>query len=302
MSRFMMLILVCAGTLGGSAVMAQPSLDSLWPNSDGMRFDYEYSYTDLQHDVSIGGPAYLALNGYASTPGGEAQQLIGEHPYTELDKHDQGPPALPGLLAAVWRARVDLRPAIEARYSSSGKRTYWQPLFLHDGYFMKTADRIEMWQDGWTHSTWTYLDGAPQIGTTFVHQLVPELADDIYLHGMLTSISATVETVSGTYHDAVKMDYVIDLGISELTDESGTVLSMVHSEIRGHVFYVPEIGPVEMLQEMVPYVWVDCGDIPCSEEMMIWVGQVMEVTTLSLSRAPVANTDMNWSDIKAMYR
>ncbi len=297
----MLTTMLMLGCLGGTAALGQPALDSLWPNADGMTFEYDFSYEDLQFGDAFAGPASLALNGTIMTPGGLAQVLVGQHVSSGLKKAGS-PPALPGLLAAVWRIRTDLRPVIEARFSSLKTRSSWLPLFLHDGYFMKTPDTIEMWQDGWAHSTWTYLRGEPASGMSFTHQLVPELADDIFLHGTVTSTDASVVTANGTYTGAVRVDYLIDMGINAFTNESGDPVGMAHGEIQGHVYYVPDVGPVAMLQEAVPFVWIDCGEEPCPSFMTEWLDTVVETMSLSLARTPVGNADSSWSELKAMYR
>jgi hypothetical protein len=286
-----------------SAAMAsaQPTLESLWPNPEGLRFEYLYHRIDLLEDLDFSGEAYLGLEGTTMTPGGEAQNLIGGHIQ---------PPSLPKfarpefgpLLASVWRARPDLRPVIEAFQVSKTKTDYWAPLFLHTGYFMKSADKMEMWQDIWLHSTWTYLVGEPSVGSSFTHQLVPELADDIYLHGEVTAINATVVTENATYTNAVKVTYLVDMGVSSNTDENGNLLFTAHSEYRGHVHFVPDVGPVEMLQEYEPFVWIDCDGAPCPEDYLQWVGQVTETQTLSLLQGPVSTEMLNLGSVKALYR
>ena len=285
--------------ISAAIASAQPSLDSLWPNADGLRFEYLYHRLDLMMDVDISGDAYLGLVGYTTVPGGEAQNLIGEHPLLPTRTKTEAPEFAP-LLASVWRARTDLRPAIEARYKTKSRTDYWEPLFLHTGYFMKTEDKVEMWQDEWLHSTWTYLEGEPVVGSSFTHQLVPELADDIFLHGEVTAINTTVVTENGTYTNAVKVTYLVDMGVFTMSDENGNLLVTGHAELRGHVHFVPDVGPVEMLQEYEPFVWLECDE--CPEDMLNWVGMVTETQTLSLQGAPVATEKLNLESIKALYR
>jgi hypothetical protein len=284
-----------------TAVSAQPTLDSLWPNADGLRFNYEYHRTDLIEEVDIGGPAYLVLEGEVTTPGGPAQNLLGAHPHSPA-KGDRATAGMPGLVQAIWRARPDLRDALALRFATAQKVVEWRPSFLHTGYFMKSTAAVQMWQDSWSHPTWTYLDGEPSLGASFTHQLLPGIVDDIFLHGTVTALDAMVTTANGTYANAVKVDYLVDLGTGLLTDETGNLVGAVHGEYSGHVYYVPEVGPVQMLEEHMPVVWADCGEQQCPEEITRWIGVVTETQTLSLVEDPVAETARSWGDIKAMYR
>jgi len=268
---------------------AQPTMDELWPNPNGMRWEYEYEliYNPL-FDYSIPGytsPAYMHLLGTASTPGGPAQVLIAEH---------EPPPGvlkttvseLPPLLRKIWHARPDLRDGLVARYAAQRPPEYWNPMLLHGGYFMKNPTEIEMWQDMWDHSTWLYLTDDLTIGASFVMQLVPELAEDIYLHGTVADLDATVETPAGTFSGAVRMDYLVDLGVAYLTDENGTQIGLAQSELVGHVHYVPDVGPVDLLEEFTPYVWLDCGEDDCPPEYLILVGEVAVTDILALAETP----------------
>jgi len=129
---------------------------------------------------------------------------------------------------------------------------------------------------------------------------VPEFADDIFLHGEVTSVNATVETQNATYNNAVQVTYLVDMGVFSVTDENGELLATGHAEFRGHVHFVPDVGPVEMLQEYEPYVWLDCNE--CPEDWLNWVGQVVETQTLSLLQDPVATEKLNLGSVKALYR
>lgn len=293
---FVLLTLLVAARAAG-----QPTLDPLWPNDDGLRFTYVYTYDDALAGVSHASEAHLRFEGMVMTAGGEAQILLGDH--GELPAKvlaDQ--PAAGGLLRLLWRARPDLRPRLERLAAAKGDKARWQPLLLHDGYFMKGPEAIRMWQADWNHPTWTYLTSDLTPGATFVQQLVPELADDIYLHGTVGAVGVTVATPAGTYGDAVRMDYLIDLGVAGETDWNGDLIGDRHGEIRGHVHYVPGVGPVDMLEESLPFVTIDCGTNECPPEWVQWLGQVVETQTLSLSDAPVPQADASWGGVKALYR
>lgn len=254
--------------VGATAASAQPNLESLWPNADGLRFDYEYHYTDLFGGVDYGGPAYLAFEGYVMTTGGLAQNLLGAQPASPA-KRDHAAAGMPGLVQAVWRARPELRDALALRFAALDNSFEWSPLFLHTGYFMKSPAVLQMWQEAWSHPTWTYLIGEPALGASFTHQLLPEIVDDIFLHGTVAELKATVTTANGIYNDAVRVDYLVDYGEGRFTDEAGNLLGVVHAETAGHVYYVPDVGPVQMLQEHTPFVWADCGEVPCPDDIAL---------------------------------
>jgi hypothetical protein len=288
-----------AALLAPGAAFAQPTLDSLWPNADGLRWEYEFSYTSVI-EPAFATPATLWLDGTVQTAGGTAQVLRGEHlaPSKPFDG-----PALDPLLAAIWRARPDLRVAIEARTGASPAGTsVWWPLLLHSGYFMKNPTNIQMWQPDWDHPTWTYLTDDLTVGATFTHQLVPELADDVSLHGTVESIDASVTTADGTFEHAVRMGYVIDYGWSVATDEIGNVLGMYRGETRGHVHFVPGIGPVALIEDYVMFAEIDCSPNTCPQEWVDQLGEIVQTFALSLTRRPVAVAQASWSNVKSLYR
>lgn len=282
---------------------AQPSLDSLWPNPDQATWHYRFSY-DSVSDPSFESPATLHLNGTVLHYGNTLQVLEDQHGLSP----GVGPdiPTLPPLIRAVWLARPDLRAALEERYASQRGATDWWMALLHGGYFQETPDSFLMWQPDWDHPTWTYLQTPLTVGETFVRQLVPELADDIFLHGTVEALDATVVTLAGEFMDAVRMGYVIDYGISTITDVTGQNVGTFHSETRGHVHYVPYVGPVELLEEFILYAWVDCTVPDCLPESDGLIGVPVTTYSLSLSEPVTAAGEairtMSWSAAKASYR
>jgi hypothetical protein len=278
---------------------SQPTLASLWPNPDGMRWDYRITASNSPDSSgNFTSDAMLQLSGTAQTAGGTAQVLLAGHGLAPL-------PAAAGgrdpLLRSIWRARPDLRPAIEARYGKPTDDRIWWPLLLHDGYFMKTAVSLQMWQPDWNHATWTYLHNDLRVGATFTHQLIPELADNVFLHGTVEAVDASVATLVGTFEHAVRMRYVIDYGWADRVDESGRWIGRFRGETRGHVHFVPDLGPVEMLEDFLPYVEVDCGMNDCPPEWTAHLGESVQTLTLSLTRTPVSVVQASWSRVKALY-
>lgn len=299
---------VCVlGAMTATPLHAQPVLNDLWPNDDGTKWTFDFVGWDLGDPlrafpvpVTWDGEATLTLAGTTETAGGTAQNLVGWHTAAVPAKADL---RLAALHRNVWRARPDLRPAIEARAhkASSGSAEEWVPLLLHEGFFMKLADRIEMWQETWDHSTWTYLTDALGNGQTFVHQLVPELADDVFLHGTVEFNNSMVTTPAGTFPNAVKIAYEIDYGVSDLLDEQFERVGTVRSRTLGWVHYVPDVGPVDMQEEFVPYSEVDCGILGCPQEILDLVGEPFLHITMQLTAGPVAVQDRPWGEIKRLY-
>lgn len=281
---------------------AQPALDTLWPNADGIHWTYRIDATDV---VDPGGnftaEAVLWFDGEVPTAGGPAQMLHGTHPVpTGKPGHFSRDP----LLAQLWKARPDLRPLLAARGSdgSAGDGTGWWPLLLHDGYFMKSASNIQMWQPGFDHPTWTYLTGNLNPGAQFTQQLIPEFADNVFLHGTVEAVDATVQTDAGTFHGAVRMGYVVDYGWTAWTDDAGNPHGLYRSETRGHVHFVPGAGPVELLEEMLQVAEFQCDDNGCPPPSITdLVGDVQVSLRLSLTRSTVGVQHRTWSEVKSLY-
>jgi hypothetical protein len=290
-------ILVAALFVPGVA-LAQPTLDSLWPNHNGLRWEYTFTFTSAS-DPAFSGPAAMWLAGTVQTAGGTAQVLDAEHVQPAKAFASARPDP---VLAAVWRARPDLRPAIAARALRGVDGTgLWLPLLLHDGYFMKNSSSIQMWQEEWDHPTWTYLTDELTVGAGFTQQLVPELASDVFLHGTVGAVGATVTTDIGTFDDALRMDYVVDYGWAEILDENQQIVVRARAETRGHVDYVPDVGPVNMVEDFFPYFEIDCAPAACPAEWSSLLGVSVETKSLSLAHELVAVTPATWGAVKTLY-
>jgi len=292
-------MVAAAALLVPGAAFAQPTLESLWPSTDGLRLEYQYVNTSTV-DPNFTTAAALWFDGTVQTPGGTAQVLYGDH---ALPAKARPGAANDPLLVALWRARPDLRAAIEARNGPSlDGDTIWWPHLLHHGYFMKNPTNIQMWQPSWNHPTWTYLTDDLTVGATFTHQLVPELADNVFLHGTVEAIDATVTTLAGTFEHAVRMGYVIDYGLGEIVDlNTGRVIGLARSETRGHVHFVPSVGPVEMLEDFFPFLEIDCTPNSCPQEWIDLLG--ISATTKTLSLAQVVSVEQStWSMVKSLFR
>ncbi|MBK9472071.1 MAG: hypothetical protein IPO18_07260 [bacterium] len=294
MSSFLIAVLIV------TAASAQPTLDSLWPNADGLRFTHDCTYQEFLMNESTAGTAWLQFDGYAMTPGGQAQILKGGQPPLP----DMAKAPYPGLLGQVWRARPDLRMKIAAMYGDAAKdeSELWYSSFLSTGLFLKSADGIGMWHEYWNDTGWIYLKGDILPGASFVVQLLSELSPDFYLHGTVDDVAATITTSAGTFANAVKVAYRLEYGVEEMRDEEGNPQGKMSSEMRGYVFYVPDVGPVAMLQEFYLFATMDCGDQPCPPEWVPWIDKPVELQTLSLSQVALPTQTRTWGEIKALYR
>ena len=149
------------------------------------------------------------------------------------------------FLARVAAVRPDLRQRIEARIGHTVIDAIDPlPLFLAAGAWQKTVDWIGKYADLNTDLAWLYLENNLTPGHSFTLQLVPELADDVFLHGRVLG-AVTVETEAGTYEDALEVVYQIDYGVSQAADIDGSVVGYVRIFDVARVIYAAGVGPVE---------------------------------------------------------
>jgi len=148
------------------------------------------------------------------------------------------------FLARVATIRPDLRARIEARIGHPVMdRIDPLPLFLAEGAWQKTVDWIGRYADLDTELAWLYLEANLATGHSFTLQLIPELADDVFLHGRVQGTVA-VETEAGTYEDALEVVYQIDYGVSQVADIDGNVVGYVRTFDLARVIYAAGVGPV----------------------------------------------------------
>ena len=101
-----------------------------------------------------------------------------------------------------------------------------------------------------TEHSWIFLQGDLSVGSEFSLQLVPDLADDIWLYGRIWSIGdRTVGGEAGS--NVLECMYVIDMGIQEATDEQGGVLGEYRSYMYYSVLFAPEYGPIMSTERQV---------------------------------------------------
>ena len=156
----------------------------------------------------------------------------------------------PGFIRALSVARPDLTKKIAAKWgplirtaSTGAVASVDPPDFLFGYAWEKTSEYIGSYGDLNTQLAWKYLVADLKPGSSFVMQLVPDLANDVFLYArVLPGKSSTTEF--GTFRNVVRVLYLIDFGVVSLTDVDGNLLGYYRVYSYGTVDYVPGIGPV----------------------------------------------------------
>ncbi len=269
-------------TVGGTGPPS-PLLARLWPNADGTGWTYHLVQTTWDdtlaastvfataaevppaptlswlatHDALVPrGPLLgadsagyaLQFSGQITTSSGVTAQNLAE---AFASPQPVPSAAADPLLAALWRARPDLRARIAARLGAPptvssgplGRETVSHPLFLHGYAWQRSASGIWNYGDVDTLHSWEYLSATLWTGSEFTLQLVPSLADGIYLHGRILG-RTSVTTPAATFTGALRCLYLVDFGLSSVTDPYGSVIGFERTISFGTVDYVDGIGPV----------------------------------------------------------
>ena len=173
-----------------------------------------------------------------------------------------GTPAGNAFLARLSLARPDLAEKIKTEYpgfavgiddpreavSSAGPgaalfEMIFEPNLVHGYAWEKTGEWIGTYGDVDQALAWKFLESNLRPGHWFVFQLVPSLADNVFLHCKILR-TLTVNTPQGSYANSLECLYAIDYGCYIVTDEFGSELGYWRSFDYGSVIYSPGIGPV----------------------------------------------------------
>lgn len=298
----------CVAMLLAASPARSQDMDSLWPNTDGNSWTYQLEYEEFfPEPQEVQQLVRLYLEGTTVVPNGIVAQVLREQLVSGATVTFASAPGLTSpLLRNLWRARPDLRAAL-TRLAVAGAAGSpcpnapppTIPALLLNGEltFRKTADEIAAWRcDVADTRSWRWLVSNVAIGSTFTLQLVPDLASDVYLHGTVGAVEA-VTVPGGVFASCVRVDYVVDYGINECTNESGQPIGTSRSETRGSVHYAPGVGPVQSLEEFIPYV-EETGDCPLNGG----VGEVSHRVVQQYTTGTVDVARTTWGRIKAIYR
>jgi len=260
-----------------------PTLENLWPNADSASWDYalhERIWGDYETNLIVyPTPEEVPP---APTLDTVAALLEADTPATTLSEDDgifslrfdgeittgsgvtaqnlvevvgwprQGIAARGDAGDALLRRLLARRPDLRARATQLGlreaageptPRDLIEPLFLHGYAWERTAAYIGTYGDLDQLLAWKFLESDLAIGHEFSHQLVPELADDIWLHARILSVGR-VETPAGRFRKAVTCLYYLDYGVAGVTDEDPESDAWARTLDVGTVTYAPNVGPV----------------------------------------------------------
>lgn len=252
-----------------------PTLDNVWPNEDGREWTYDYagvlwddmttapmdsfSIDDVDSLLALGpGPEdvradeagvwRLQFDGTTTTDSGAEGQLLAG---TFFDLEDEA-------MRREAEGRQDILRRLVSRDRTAGldRRAYGPgSLFMSgDAAWVKTGEVIGGYGDLDTALSWKFLEADLAVGHTFTFQLVPSLADDVYLHAQIRSVG-DVETPRGTFENVVTVNYLIDQGLQQVTDEVGQVLAQTRAYRVARMQYAPEIGPIHCIERgFVPFL------------------------------------------------
>jgi hypothetical protein len=263
------------------------SLENIWPNADGDSWSYAsdvvYGPTSRVNDpeaplpsmselydwlhgsseidsVAVSERGYLGLqfDGMKTTESGATGQNLAETLRLPVESVLRSYEVEAGttFLSALLRARPDLEEAARRLYPASmgalegQKRVILSdvmPLFLSGGAWEKTGQYIGSYGDVDQQLAWKYLESNLTPGHSFSFQLVPSLAEDVWLH---VQVWRRLDFTLGEqgYRNCIEVLYALDFGIQVQVDEGGQTIGRYHSYAAGTLIYAPGVGPVQVLE------------------------------------------------------
>jgi len=259
---------------------AEPTLANIWPHANGNAWTFDMTYLEhittdtLQEppasmetlhtllqsplpgtpDFSLTGLYRIALDGEITTDSGVTAQHIQEtlffdNPDREGKRTSTGQNTPDRLLRLIARARPDLRREIHPLLDGESKDmdTMTHPWFIGGYTFASEDDGYFGYGDLDQNHSWIYLGSNLETGGEFSLQLIPSIADDIWLYGRIWSRGDL--TVGGRqFENVVECMYLIDLGETTATDENGNIIGTFNSYMYGTVHFAPEVGPIKGME------------------------------------------------------
>jgi len=210
---------------------------------------------DPAHSEATQGIYGLRFHGTITTMSGVTAQNLEESFVAGSPSLASSASPRPGnrFLALLRRARPDLARKMGLQAPSIATRSAVipeAPFFLH-GYAWEQSDQwIGTYGDLNQQIAWIFLTPDLKPGAEFSLQLIPDLADNVFLYGRVVG-SRRVETSAGVFHRALDVTYIVDFGVSQATDVDGNVVGYSRFYLYGRTDYVVGVGPVYSRERFV---------------------------------------------------
>lgn len=271
------------------APLASPasSLEALWPNEDGRRWDYDFRYDEYARifppnayptrqevppapspeDVvrllpdrrgsllsTPGDPVLTTTGAYSLEFQGELTTQSGATGQNLVQTLVQDAPAARrprtggDFLSRLAQARPDLRRRLES-FARVSPQEAPTPLLLRGGAWVKTDEYIGAYGDLDQQLAWKYLQAPVRAGSTFDFQLLPSITTDVFLHALVLPKRSAARWKDLAHE--IEVVYVIDYGVTELIDLDGNSVGFSRYTDYGSVVYEPGTGPSRLFERLL---------------------------------------------------
>lgn len=298
----MLLLHVGCGEEDNPVVPSSPPFSAYWPNSDSSSWTFAFQehqaadstiaslagldsvdvdsldFEDLEDRImqdfpASGDPGQSTVGTLRTTFSGMVETPLAGQKQNLVATLDSIPPAFRNepfsLLKRIYWARPDLRTKMVAKrlippeFEATNSPENIGPIYEGSHYFEKKSNWIGYYGDLNADSSYTIAIAPLAVGAEFRHQLVPDLADDIWEYGWVAG-TRTVVTPAGTFRDAVRVIYFFDFGLSLTVDEQGDTLGTFRSYTIASLDLAPNVGPVyqrakDLLFPGYPWLGIEDG-------------------------------------------
>ncbi len=284
--------------------MAQPTMDELWPNQDGLSWTYAQRYEDFDLTPSVvENRTRIFLDGTVIAPTAIQAQYLRQELISGPAFVESSEPALTDpFLRQLWIARPDLRTKILQVESDADCPETRAPgsygYFLNGELaYLKTSGDIGAWRCNKSDTqAWLWLVSDVSVGNTFTLQLVPDLADDVFLHGEIVAVEP-VTVPAGTFKNCVRVDYLVDYGFSTCYGQQRQPRSGRYGRrLEATSTTRPASARCESFEEFIPIAERigSCGGPS--------VGAPVSRVSLQMDTTPTPVRRTTWGQIKLTYR
>ncbi len=147
------------------------------------------------------------------------------------------------LLAAVTPYPIPVATRARPPGTAAANGVFGVPRLLRGGTWRLDGSRIGLYGEASTEPVWIYLDGSLADRTAWQARLLPGLADDVVMRARAWQ-TVNVDVAGFRREDALDVHYLMDYGVTAVTDENGSVFGYTRRFDYGRVVWAPGVGPV----------------------------------------------------------